>query len=80
MERDPAFGGVPLHLVDLRGADLSKRKQRFREIRAIPRNQEEPRTAGLFNLVDLRGIEPLTFSLRTRRATNCATDPYSDPL
>lgn len=26
-------------------------------------------------LVDLRGIEPLTFSLRTRRATNCATDP-----
>jgi hypothetical protein len=23
--------------------------------------------------VDLRGIEPLTSSLRTRRATNCAT-------
>ena len=26
-------------------------------------------------LVELRGIEPLTFSLRTRRATNCATAP-----
>ena len=25
--------------------------------------------------VELRGIEPLTFSLRTRRATNCATAP-----
>ncbi len=27
------------------------------------------------NLVELRGIEPLTFSMRTRRATNCATAP-----
>ena len=27
------------------------------------------------HMVDLRGIEPLTFSLRTRRATNCATGP-----
>ena len=26
-------------------------------------------------LVELRGFEPLTFSLRTRRATNCATAP-----
>ncbi len=26
-------------------------------------------------LVELRGIEPLTFSMRTRRATNCATAP-----
>ena len=29
------------------------------------------------NLVELRGIEPLTFSMRTRRATNCATAPWS---
>ena len=28
-------------------------------------------------LVELRGFEPLTFSLRTRRATNCATAPES---
>jgi site-specific DNA recombinase len=28
-------------------------------------------------LVELRGIEPLTFSMRTRRATNCATAPWS---
>lgn len=28
-------------------------------------------------LVELRGFEPLTFSLRTRRATNCATAPRS---
>ena len=27
------------------------------------------------SLVELRGFEPLTFSLRTRRATNCATAP-----
>ncbi len=27
------------------------------------------------SLVELRGIEPLTFSMRTRRATNCATAP-----
>jgi hypothetical protein len=27
--------------------------------------------------VELRGIEPLTFSMRTRRATNCATAPWS---
>ena len=27
--------------------------------------------------VELRGFEPLTFSLRTRRATNCATAPES---
>jgi hypothetical protein len=26
-------------------------------------------------LVELRGFEPLAFSLRTRRATNCATAP-----
>ncbi len=27
------------------------------------------------SVVELRGLEPLTFSLRTRRATNCATAP-----
>ncbi len=27
--------------------------------------------------VELRGIEPLTFSMRTRRATNCAIAPWS---
>jgi site-specific DNA recombinase len=27
------------------------------------------------SVVELRGIEPLTFSMRTRRATNCATAP-----
>ena len=31
----------------------------------------------LVSLVELRGFEPLTFSLRTRRATNCATAPNS---
>ena len=30
---------------------------------------------GVFSVVELRGFEPLTFSLRTRRATNCATAP-----
>ena len=30
-----------------------------------------------FNSVELRGFEPLTFSLRTRRATNCAIAPQA---
>jgi hypothetical protein len=34
------------------------------------------RWGGVFDLVELRGIEPRTFSLRTRRATNCATAPW----
>src|SRR4051794_29579245 len=32
-----------------------------------------------FGLVELRGFEPRTFSLRTRRATNCATAPWCGP-
>ncbi len=40
-----------------------------RVIRAFPQA-----TRGLQS-VELRGFEPLTFSLRTRRATNCATAP-----
>jgi hypothetical protein len=27
------------------------------------------------NRVELRGVEPLTYSMRTSRATNCATAP-----
>ena len=30
---------------------------------------------GIFEVVELRGLEPLTFSLRTRRATGCAIAP-----
>ncbi len=40
-----------------------------------------PRAAAcqcLVSLVELRGFEPLTFSLRTRRATNCATAPSEE--
>lgn len=33
------------------------------------------RGSNVLTLVELRGIEPLTFSMRTRRATNCATAP-----
>ena len=31
--------------------------------------------SSLVRAVELRGFEPLTFSLRTRRATNCAIAP-----
>ena len=31
--------------------------------------------SGILHLVELRGLEPLTFSLRTRRATDCAIAP-----
>ena len=30
-----------------------------------------------FEMVELRGLEPLTFSLRTRRATDCAIAPWT---
>jgi site-specific DNA recombinase len=41
-------------------------------------NPDPCRDRGLnvHTLVELRGIEPLTFSMRTRRATNCATAPW----
>ena len=42
---------------------------------ASPRERQRPRSATWAFLVELRGFEPLTFSLRTRRATNCATAP-----
>ena len=32
------------------------------------------------NRVELRGIEPLTYSMRTSRATNCATAPGATSL
>lgn len=41
-------------------------------------NGKSPRSPGdhgLSDAVELRGIEPLTFSMRTRRATNCAIAP-----
>ena len=34
---------------------------------------------GPWSSVELRGFEPRTFSLRTRRATNCATAPWCGP-
>ncbi len=38
-------------------------------------NDSVGKGSSLVRRVELRGIEPLTFSLRTRRATNCATAP-----
>jgi site-specific DNA recombinase len=40
-----------------------------------PTRATEEGVRAMTNLVELRGIEPLTFSMRTRRATNCATAP-----
>ena len=40
---------------------------------------EDARVSNVDLLVELRGFEPLTFSLRTRRATNCATAPVRRP-
>ena len=36
------------------------------------------RCSSTSSIVELRGFEPLTFSLRTRRATNCAKAPSAD--
>ena len=48
----------------------------------MSQKSKEPRMTGTvlpsqrgFLLVEHRGFEPLTFSLRTRRATNCANAP-----
>ena len=47
------------------------------EAQGSDRRIQTENVAGLNNelLVELRGFEPLTFSLRTRRATNCAIAP-----
>ncbi len=43
--------------------------------RTDPQRQQRAALTDGPSMVELRGIEPLTFSLRTRRATNCATAP-----
>ena len=48
---------------------------RITRLRYATRERQRPRSATWAFLVELRGFEPLTFSLRTRRATNCATAP-----
>lgn len=40
-----------------------------------PGHVDRGRGLNIHTLVELRGIEPLTSSMRTRRATNCATAP-----
>ena len=40
-----------------------------------PANRGNALVKATFRLVELRGLEPLTFSLRTRRATDCAIAP-----
>jgi site-specific DNA recombinase len=60
-----------------------QRKQRSVIHEALLRNQSPGPNHGIDYvngsskaiMVELRGFEPLTFSLRTRRATNCATAP-----
>ena len=56
------------------------------ELSAVPSNLSlvdlldsalRERSSSKPSMVELRGFEPLTFSLRTRRATNCATAPGS---
>jgi Phage integrase family len=51
-----------------------QRERTRRANEAFPLRRVPPGQRG-FRVVELRGFEPLTFSLRTRRATNCATAP-----
>jgi hypothetical protein len=46
-----------------------------REGTRTPETHKCPAQRPRHSSVELRGIEPLTFSMRTRRATNCATAP-----
>ena len=43
--------------------------------RKPPRTRKERSAHGFSKNVELRGIEPLTYSMRTSRATNCAIAP-----
>ena len=36
---------------------------------------KKPLEIAVFCLVEIRGVEPLTFCMRSRRATNCAISP-----
>jgi hypothetical protein len=47
---------------------------------AITGNGERTPRANVPYPVELRGIEPLTYSMRTSRATNCATAPVAQTL
>ena len=78
-EVKPAWNGETLTQYLARTARDEKRLPRGE----TPRNDVEPSLTGIYSaaglstdsMVELRGIEPLTFSMRTRRATNCATAP-----
>ena len=43
--------------------------------RQIRTNRLLPKGSDYFDLVEIRGFEPLTYTLRTYRATNCAISP-----
>ncbi len=61
--------------------DPAKRALENRKTRLPPDGENRVHRLGQGSkepvMVELRGIEPLTFSLRTRRATNCATAPQA---
>ena len=74
----PLADGAPLRVLP---SAISARRTRRAEPPALwaqPCQTHQRKTApsrGPFLLVDLTGFEPVTFSLRTRRATNCAIGP-----
>ncbi len=71
--------------LDVDGVRSDELKQPFadlhqahgRDTKSGPTLPSDPKVTGSSKtaLVELRGIEPLTFSMRTRRATNCAIAP-----
>ncbi len=75
--------GVPLSLGEPRSASGVLRPGAVNSSVDVPaqqtRERENRQVGGDLPvhavLVEVRGFEPLTFSLRTRRATNCATPP-----
>ena len=64
-------------VVELEGRRLYRRERIMTSTRALLAPAVSMRTPGSSNalMVELRGIEPLTYSMRTSRATNCATAP-----
>jgi site-specific DNA recombinase len=75
---DPATGtAAALGTHDTRTAPGSGDSPRvMNDVEALLAGMDFVQCSSKPSSVELRGIEPLTFSMRTRRATNCATAPW----
>ena len=75
VRRTPLLASLQAHRTPQLAETISQEQQRRQG-----ENLDGAEFVGVWNVahvVELRGIEPLTYSMRTSRATNCATAPCS---